>query len=91
MDEDREIFNRLISQNAKPEEVKTSLTTVMRMMKAVHGKPVILLIDEYDVPLAKAEAAKDKKFYRQMLDITVCWTRSSASISGLRKMKLRKC
>lgn len=39
------------------------------MMHAVHGKPVILLIDEYDVPLAKAEASKNKEFYRQMLDI----------------------
>ena len=69
LDEDKEIFNRLISQNAKLEEIKTSLATIMRMMHAVHGKPVILLIDEYDVPLAKAEASKNKEFYRQMLDI----------------------
>lgn len=69
LEEDKEIFNRLISQKAKPEEIKTSLTTIMRMMKAVHGRPVILLVDEYDVPLAKAEAAKCKEFYRRMLDI----------------------
>lgn len=69
LDEDKEIFNRLISQNARLEEIKTSLATIMRMMHAVHGKPVILLIDEYDVPLAKAEASKNKEFYRQMLDI----------------------
>lgn len=69
LEEDKEIFNRLISQKAKPEEIKTSLTTIMRMMNAVHGRPVILLVDEYDVPLAKAEAAKCKEFYRRMLDI----------------------
>lgn len=69
LEEDKEIFNRLISQNAKLEEIKTSLATIMRMMHAVHGKPVIMLIDEYDVPLAKAEASKNKEFYRQMLDI----------------------
>ena len=39
------------------------------MMNAVYGKPVILLIDEYDVPLAKAEETKNKEFYRQMLDV----------------------
>lgn len=65
----KDVFNRLISQNARLEEIKTSLATIMRMMHAVHGKPVILLIDEYDVPLAKAEASKNKEFYRQMLDI----------------------
>ena len=69
LEEDKEIFNRLINQNAKLEEIKTSLTTIMRMMNAVHEKPVILLIDEYDVPLAKADAAKNTEFYRQMLDI----------------------
>lgn len=69
LEEDKEIFNRLISQKAKPEEIKTTLTTIMRMMNAVHGRPVILLVDEYDVPLAKAEAAKCKELYRRMLDI----------------------
>ena len=36
------------------------------MMKAVYGKEVILLIDEYDVPLAKANA---NGYYKQMLDV----------------------
>lgn len=69
LDEDKKIFNRLISQNAKPEEIKTSLVTLMRMMYALHERPAILLIDEYDVPLAKAEGSKDKEFYRKMLDV----------------------
>lgn len=51
------------------EETKTALKTIMRMMVAVYGKPVILLIDEYDVPLAKAEAAKNKEYYQKMLDV----------------------
>ncbi len=36
------------------------------MMYAVYGKPVILLIDEYDVPLAKAN---ENHYYREMLDV----------------------
>lgn len=66
---DAEIFERLRFKTASEEEVQNSLKTIMRMMKAVYGKPVILLIDEYDVPLAKAEETKNKDFYRQMLDV----------------------
>ena len=62
-------FGKLKSETGDLEDVKTSLKTIMRMMKAVYGKPVILLIDEYDVPLAKAEETKNKEFYRQMLDV----------------------
>lgn len=36
------------------------------MMTAYYGKPVILLLDEYDVPLAKAS---EKGYYSEMLDI----------------------
>ena len=48
------------------EEVKNSLKTIMRMMHAVYGRPVILLLDEYDVPLAKAN---ENHYYPKMLDV----------------------
>ena len=35
-------------------------------MAAHYGKPVILLLDEYDVPIAKASA---KGYYAEMLDV----------------------
>jgi len=62
-------FGKLKSETAGLEDAKNSLKTIMRMMNAIYGKPVILLIDEYDVPLAKAEETKNKEFYRQMLDL----------------------
>ena len=65
---DAQVFHKLKFKESNMEEVKNSLQTIMRMMKAVYGKPVILLIDEYDVPLAKAEATEDPVFYQQMLD-----------------------
>lgn len=65
---DQAVFHRLMFKESSKEEIKNALKTIMRMMNAVYGKPVILLIDEYDVPLAKAEAAKDREFYQQMLD-----------------------
>lgn len=66
---DRDIFMRLKNRTASPSEMKSSFRTITRMMNAVFGKGAILLIDEYDVPLAKAEASKNREFYRQMLDV----------------------
>ena len=66
---DRETFLRLMNRTASLDEVKNSLDTIMRVMYIVYQKPVILLIDEYDVPLAKAEATKSKEFYTRMLDV----------------------
>lgn len=60
---DAEIFIRLESQTGTLADIKSALKTIMRMMYAVHGRKVILLIDEYDVPLAKAD-----KYYSSMLD-----------------------
>lgn len=44
--------------NGRPDDtmLKTSLVLLMRMMQAHYGRPVILLLDEYDVPMAKASA-----------------------------------
>ena len=63
---DREIFEKMRFKKASEEEVQFALRTLMRMMYAVYGKPVILLIDEYDVPLAKAHT---KGYYHDMLDL----------------------
>ncbi len=68
---DREIFLRLQAKTADIEEVQNALKTIMRMLNAVYGKQVILLIDEYDVPLAKAGERDEQGsgYYAQMLDV----------------------
>ena len=68
---DVEIFERIMYQRASGSDVQSALKTIMRMMKAVYGKPVILLIDEYDVPLAKASEKNtaQNRYYEQMLDV----------------------
>ena len=63
---DSRVFHQLEDMTANEVEVTNSLKTIMRMMNAVYGKPVILLIDEYDVPLAKAQ---EKGYYSTMMDI----------------------
>lgn len=68
---DAETFIRLESQAGSLSDVKNGLKTIMRMMHTVYGKKVILLIDEYDVPLAKAseKGTGENGFYPAMLDV----------------------
>ena len=69
--DDKTIFRQLKSQTIQPAILKSALKTLMRMMQAVYGKPVILLIDEYDVPLSKASEKNTarNRYYEQMLDM----------------------
>ncbi len=63
---DKELFERLAAKKGTAEEVSNSLFTLTRMMFSHFNKPVILLIDEYDVPLAKAS---ENGYYLKMLEI----------------------
>lgn len=62
----KEIFEKLKNQTASVTDIKGSLLIIMKMMQVYYGKPVILLLDEYDVPLAKASS---NCYYQQMLEI----------------------
>ena len=66
---DRKVFERLadeVSGNPTDAMLKTSIVLLMRLMRNHYGKPVILLIDEYDVPIAKASA---KGYYTEMMEV----------------------
>ena len=63
---DKEIITHIMSGDASVKEVKDSLALLTTTMQEYYGKPVILLIDEYDVPIAKASA---KGYYAEMLDV----------------------
>ena len=66
---DRKVFERLadeVSGSPTDAMLKTSIVLLMRLMRNHYGKPVILLIDEYDVPIAKASA---KGYYPEMLEV----------------------
>ena len=68
---DAELFERLMFKKADSNDVQNSLLILTRMLNAHYGKPVILLIDEYDVPMAKAneEKAGGERYYPQMLEV----------------------
>ena len=66
---DRKVFERLADEvSGAPTDamLKTSIALMMRLLRDHYGKPVILLIDEYDVPIAKASA---NGYYAEMLEI----------------------
>ena len=62
----KEIFLRLKKSNANKTDIQNFLWVIMKMMQIYFGKSVILLLDEYDVPIAKAQA---NGYYREMLDV----------------------
>ena len=62
----KESYCQVASQKASQGMMENSLLNLTRMMKAYYGRPVILLMDEYDVPLAKAS---DNGYYKEMLDV----------------------
>ena len=63
---DKEIVKQLIQGTASTKDTKGSLMLLTRLMYQQYGKPVILLIDEYDVPVAKANR---NGYYEEMLDV----------------------
>ena len=63
---DRQTFLKLEAQTADENTVKLALKTLTRILSAAYGKPAILLIDEYDVPLDKAQI---NGYYSEMLDM----------------------
>ena len=63
---DKELLRRIAAKKASREEIKNSLFTLTGMMQTHYGKQVILLVDEYDVPIA---AASEHGYYDQMLEV----------------------
>ncbi len=63
---DREVFRRLKKREGTETETKEALYMILRMMKMHYEKPAVLIMDEYDVPLANAN---EQGYYIQMLDL----------------------
>ena len=59
-------FEDYRNQQASTVEISRSLQLLLQIMNKYYGKQVILLLDEYDVPLAKAST---NNYYDQMLEI----------------------
>ena len=64
--DDRNIFQKIKAREASLPDLSRALSTLMKMLNVYYGKPVILLLDEYDVPIAKASS---HGYYTEMMNI----------------------
>ena len=60
----KEILNQLVFQKASIDQLKVSLETISQSLYQHYHKKVIILIDEYDVPL---QAAYQNGYYEEMV------------------------
>ena len=60
------MFDRLLMRESDQIGVTESLFLLTNLMYDYYGKPVIILIDEYDVPMAKGSVGK---YYDEILDV----------------------
>ncbi len=65
-EEEKRAYLRLVSEDAKLNDVVDSLKFLCSMLRKHYGQKPILLIDEYDVPLDKAYY---HGYYSQMIDL----------------------
>ena len=66
LDGDEKIFRRMLDGSASVDEMSQSLRLLARLLYRHYGRRVIILLDEYYVPLDKAER---NGYYKEMLDI----------------------
>lgn len=64
--EEKELFSRSLRQDMEDEDLCDSLRDLSGSLQKHHGQKAIILIDEYDVPLAKAD---EKGYYGQMITL----------------------
>ncbi len=65
MEDEKETFMKYLREELEPYEYKDSLNFLCMCLKMATGKDVIVLLDEYDVPL---EGAYEYGFYKEMVD-----------------------
>ena len=62
---DKDVFRLLLSKNMDEETLVYSLRELTELLDKHYEQQVIVLIDEYDVPLAKAN---ERNYYKEMVD-----------------------
>lgn len=63
-DYEKERFHKLLDNDMSPRVMGSSLLWLTKLLEKHYGKKVVVLIDEYDVPLAKAY---ENGFYDEMV------------------------
>lgn len=63
---EKELFSLLLEKDMDDDTLRCSLYELSELLRKHYGEKVIILIDEYDVPLAKAN---EKGYYDRMVDL----------------------
>lgn len=63
---EKEMFSLLLEKDMDDDTLRCSLYEFSELLRKHYGEKVIILIDEYDVPLAKAN---EKGYYDRMVDL----------------------
>ena len=65
-DADKELLDALRYRKGDPEDTIAALDLLARMLRDHYGRPAFVIIDEYDVPMAKS---LEKPFYDEVRDL----------------------
>ena len=65
-DSEKRLFRQILERKAGKTDMLRSIQFLMQLLNRHYGKKVILLIDEYDVPAAKAN---HNGYYKEMLNV----------------------
>ena len=65
-EEEKRLFDQIRQRTAGEIEVRQSIQLILQLLSEYYNKPAILLLDEYDVPLAKAST---QGYYDEMLEV----------------------
>ena len=63
---DKEIIERIMAGKASMTEVKKSLSLLSTSLNLYYHRPVVFLLDEYDVPIAKSS---EYGYYEEMMEV----------------------
>ena len=65
---DKKLLEKLMDRNSGMEDTVEFLDLLSRMLRTHYGKPVFIIIDEYDVPMAKALGTLHYEKVRDMIE-----------------------
>lgn len=76
---DRALFSRICSGTSDPADLGDSLLALCRMLRAHHGRDVVLLVDEYDAP---AMAGHTHGYYQEVVAFLKRWLTGALKDGG---------
>lgn len=64
---DKGVVRGILSGSASESDFAGSVLSLARLLRAHHGQPVVLLIDEYDAPVMAGYSASDGGYYSEVV------------------------